>query len=319
MGSAYKVALLCGVCATLWLLAPPVGAASSATAVDATAVNPAGDAPSGPDSAPTDELMAQARAHYKNLEFDALLPLVEVVIARVQTSAEVRMDAYLLQGSALAVIGEPVAAEKPFRFLLRGRPDFDLPLETSPKIVAVFRKVQVEEQAIRSQTQALQRRQTLSEMAVAGEPPTDAVGGVPLTFSFRIRDPKGLVDAVRVEYRRGGEPQYSALALRRDEEGAWIGDLPGEWTESADGFVLEYWVATADAQGRSLITRGSDGAPLSTAIAAGHVADQRSLFASAWFWSAVGAGVLALGAAGAVTAYALTRPPESDLPLLQLD
>jgi ribosomal protein L9 len=41
-----------------------------------------------------------------------------------------------------------VEAEKPFRLLLRARPTFELPASTPPKIMAVFRKVQVEEQAL---------------------------------------------------------------------------------------------------------------------------------------------------------------------------
>ena len=44
--------------------------------------------------------------------------------------------------------GAPVDAEGPFRLLLRLNPGFVLPAQTTPKIVAVFRKVEAEERAI---------------------------------------------------------------------------------------------------------------------------------------------------------------------------
>ena len=194
-----------------------------------------------PEAGPA-ELLARARALYDALEYDRVIPFAEALLARAEADIEQRLDAYLLQGSCLAIIGDPVEAEKPFRFLLRGRPGFDLPPETAPKILAVFRKVQVEERAIVEQLRELERARLVKELELSGGVPEEAVGGRPLPFEFRLRDPRGVVAAVQLQYRRRGEPSFSSLALRRDESGAWRGALPGEWTASSTGFALEYFL-----------------------------------------------------------------------------
>ena len=93
-----------------------------------------GDAPAPPTevAAPADTrdpaaLLAEARSLYEQLEYDQVIPLAEGVLAHPGTAVEQRLDAYLLQGSSLAIVGNPIDAEKPFRFLLRGRPEFDMP------------------------------------------------------------------------------------------------------------------------------------------------------------------------------------------------
>src|SRR5688500_10600093 len=98
-------------------------------------------------------LLAEARSLFEQLEYDRVLPVARSVLARPEATLDQKLDAYVLEASCLAIVGDPVEAEQPFRLLLRARPDFDLAVETAPKILAVFRKVQGEERAIKEQMQ----------------------------------------------------------------------------------------------------------------------------------------------------------------------
>src|SRR5262249_24768338 len=79
--------------------------------------------------------LQEAKKLFDNLEYDRVVPIATAILARADVNIDQRLDAYLLQGSSLAIIGDAVEAEKPFRFLLRGRPEFDMTPETSPKIL----------------------------------------------------------------------------------------------------------------------------------------------------------------------------------------
>lgn len=244
---------------------PPLAAPPSAPAA------PAAPAPGLSDVAAPD-LIARARAQYDQLEYEAVLPLVLELLSRGDSvPIDMRLDAYVLEGSCRAIVGDPIEAEKPFRALLRGRPDFELAADTPPKIMSVFRKVQAEEKAIVFEMKKLTRDRHVREMDLIGAHPSNLKGGRPALFSYLLKDPNGAATAVRVQYRKKGEPAFSSLALLRDEAtGRWRGILPGEATANDGGAELEFYVETADAEG-PLLARGSAAEPLRALVTPGSV------------------------------------------------
>lgn len=275
----------------------------------ALGAQPGDAAPSAPDAPDSPQDMAQARALYESLEYESVLPLTDRVIADHDAPVAVRLDAYFLKGASLAILGNPVDAEKPFRYLLRGKPDYDLPANTSPRILAVFRKVQSEELAIIAEMKQLERRRIIASIALDSELPEIADGGWPLAFDVRLRDPRAAVSTVQLQYRRRGEPHFSSLALKADVSGWWRAELPGKLTESDDGFMLEYFVVTRDDEGR-LMTVGREAAPLHARVAAGHVHDAVAIYERWWFWAgatAIAAGI-AVGTFFAIDAARIGDP-----------
>lgn len=278
----------------------------AATTTTTPAQSPAGGSAAAVDAGTSDELkrlsvdalMTRAKQRHEQLEYDQVLPLVREVLAREGVPIEQTLDAYVLEGSCLAIIGNPIDAEAPFRRLLRGRPDFDLPVETPPKIMAVFRKVQAEEKAIAAQMEALTRKRVVSGMALLGEHPEGLKGGWPVSFAYGLKDPALAAEGVRVQYRRQGEPAYSSLALLRDEVGTWRGQIPGEWTANDAGIQMELYVEVFDKKG-VLVGAGSATAPLVREVASGQIDRSSPPPLPAWsVW--VGAGTsAALLAAGA--------------------
>jgi hypothetical protein len=266
------------------------------------------------DLSPT-ELLEKAKKLYDALEYDEVVPITERLIAAPQLSIEQRLDGYLLQGSSLAIVGNPIDAEKPFRFLLRGRPDFDLPPDTPPKILAVFRKVQVEENAIRRQMEELQRKRTIETLDIESAPLGDLIGGQPIHFSYRLIDPRGAVGAVQVFYRRIGTKDFSSLALEM-KKGRWIGRISGEWTANDKGFIIQYIVETSDNKG-PLRALGSKERPLEQHVKPGKGLKVTPYYKSYWFWGLGGTAaavfLLSTVTTMGVVAYIITQPTPSEL------
>ncbi len=242
----------------------------------------------------TATLMQRAVQLQNDLEYDQVLPLVSEVLSR-DPAVDIALDAYVLQGSCLAIIGNAVDAELPFRRLLRGRPQFDLPTDTAPKIMGVFRKVQAEEKAIADQMRELQRARLVGEMQLSGAHPKAIVGGTPVRFNYELKDPS-LSASVRVRYKKHGEPAFSSLALSRDAQGRWRGEVPAEWTVNADGAQMLFVVESFDNEG-TLVSAGSNDAPMVAEISPGTI--DRSSPPPLPPWSIVLAAAVTTGVAAA--------------------
>lgn len=258
------------------------------------------------------DLLEKARSLYETQEYDAVVPVAREVIALSDATGDQRLDARLLEGSCLAILGKITEAEVAFRRLLRGRPDFTMSDDTSPKILAVFRRVEGEERAIREEVKRLERERAIAEMAIHGDPGTTAKGAAPIPFEFRIRDPRGLVTKVEVHYRRAGGGLYSSLPLLRNEA-TYAGSVLAEWTANDEGFVMEWYVVASDRDGARLVGVGDESAPRQITVAAGQLEVPSAFYETGWFWG-IAAGVTLV--AGGVT-YAIVRQstayPDSDL------
>ena len=264
------------------------------------------------------ELLVQAQSLFEDMEYDAVIPNAEKVIKHPQSTTDEKLNAYLLLGSSLVIVGNQVDAEIPFRSVLRISPNHSLPESESPKILSVFNMVKQEEQAILDQTRAMELSMLLQQMSIIGSIGQNQTGGIPLEFSYRIRDPRGVVDQFQVNYRRQGEKSYSSLALAQDEDGEWTGAVTGEWTENEDGFVMEYQLITTDSVGEKLISLGTLEEPLHIDMAPGTVAGAVPLYEKVWFWVLTG---VAVGTIAATSGYFIHErlQPQDGAALLELE
>lgn len=262
-------------------------------------------------SADPASLLKEAHKLYGELEYDRVVPIAEQILEIKGTTIQQKLDAYLLKGSCLAILGQTLEAEKTFRLLLRVEPSFDVKANVSPKILAVLRKVQHEERALAEQLQALERQRIIAQLAISGLPPNSAIGGQPIAFELDVTDPFGAVHAVSLRYRRIIENAYSSLALQRDDRGMWISKIPAEWTANDGGFQMEYFISTADLQGRELITSGTAQAPHRIEISSGTIPSD-PFYTSTWFW--IGTAALVVGSAvGGFFIFRDSSAPATDL------
>lgn len=248
------------------------------------------------------EAVAEAQRLYDALEYDKVAPLAAQALADPAITLDQKLSAYQLQGSALAIIGDPVDAERPFLLLFTVRPDFTLPDDTPPKIKSVFAKVKGEFDAVRDAQEAQQRKELMATIDIGGAFPESGTGGRPLRFEFTVGDPRGVVKSVRVQYRKQGEPDFLSLPLRKSVQGAWVGVVPGEWTASDAAFTVEANLVVADQKGplKKL------GEPFTTmAVSAGKLERQQPVPVWAFGTSAGVTGAVALAASGITVLTAL--------------
>jgi hypothetical protein len=304
--------LLLGLLATTAMAAPkkpvpkPVKAAPSAEPVKPPLPT---TKPPPPVAKTVGELLAEAQRQYDALEYSAVVPLTRAALGSPDISAADKRKAYELEGSALVIVGDPIEAKKSFYLLLNDDPDFSLPASTPPKIKDVFSSVKNDVRVVLEEKARRERAKIAAEVIVTGDPLTDAAGGRPIKFHYRVSDPRGIIKTVRVQYRKVGEPDFQALSLVRDPEGGWKGAITGEWTANEGGFVMQYFASAADAVG-VLTTHGSDQAPNVVNVSAGQVDRiNRPIPLWAFVTSAVSTGVVGLagGALGAGTLLQQSR------------
>lgn len=311
---AMVLAMLClGVALPAQAKKPPASPAPDPTPPPAAVPTPAPAPPpvkAVDPGTPTRDLLADAHKSYDNLDFDDVVRITGWILARPNVPAEQQLDAYQLQGSALAGSDQAIDAERPFRLLLRLRSDYDLPKSTQPKIMAVFRKVQAEEKELTRQTRELSREATVKRMALLGNPPEKGFGGYPVRFDFRLRDPTNAVESVVVPFRKQGDTRFDSVALRREDSGDWRGTLTGDLTVNPSGMKLEYYVETRDSEG-SLVTLGSADKPLLLEVTAGTTVRERPPPLSPWVFWTLATTTVVLGA-GTATAALLTSNAQSN-------
>jgi hypothetical protein len=249
----------------------------------------------------TEAVLDEARSLYAALEYDRVLPLANEVLTRDDVTIDQRADAYVLQGSALAIVGDNIEAEKSFRLVLQMRPDFDLPADTSPRILSILRKVQAEVKEMRAQARRQQLSKIVDGLALKSEHPTAHEGGLPLAFAYRFTDPTGAVDSVRVQYRKAGGGAFASLPLERDDQGTWSGKVPGDYTANEGGLVVEFYVDTRSSENDKLLQAGDEASPLRIDVAPGSADRAPPPPLEPWtVWTGVGV-TAAIGVAAAAT------------------
>lgn len=263
--------------------------------------------------------LALARKLAEELDYPEVVTLTEAVIKDDNATAEDKLEAYRLLGSAQAFMGNPLDAESAFRFLLRGNPDFEFPEGTSPKITWVFRKVQHEEREILKQTEEMRRARVASAMELGLDAPEMAKGGEPLKFKLRIKDPFGAVEVASLHYRRSDEPRFSRLPLKLDDNGLWVASIPAEWTANEGGATVEYFVGTEDSNQALLRAIGDPSDPLRLRLEAGQAPTNEPLTSKWWFWAGSVAAVAGLSAAAFFVIDARTSVPSGDVDPVPLD
>lgn len=217
------------------------------------------------------ELMEKVRALDRSLELDQLVPVAQELVSRADAPLELKRDAWMMLGSALVILGDPVAAERPFTQMLRVSPGFELPSTVEPKVALVFRKVMAEERELARALAIAERADLSRSVTLTPVPLAASKGGQPVPFETAVVDPSQSVRVVRVAYRRRGEPAYSSLALVRDEQGTvWRATLAAGLTENEQGLTLEYYFEASDPQG-PLKTAGTAEAPMTLDLAPGRV------------------------------------------------
>lgn len=263
-------------------------------------------------SSPEGDHLERARQLYDAQEYQRAIPAAEAFLENPNVAAKRRFDAYLLLGSCFAILGRTRDAEVAFRRMLRGRPRADLPADTPPKILAVFRRVQSEERAVLEEVERLERERLVARIQITGEPPTTGVGAQPLHFVFETRGDDGAVASAVLSYRRRGADAYAAVPFERID-GKWTADVLAEWTADPVGFEMEWFVSFFERDGDFLVGVAGASSPRRAQIRAGMPIVVTPIYEEAWFWGVAAGVAVALGTVTFVVARRANAYPDSAL------
>ena len=204
-----------------------------------------------------------------------------------------RSQLLFIQARAYVSLEDQLSAETAFRLLMRIDPGFRILEDESPRVVAIFRKVEAEERELRENLMQMTLRSIRAELRIEGGPPEELVGGLPVDFRYQLEDPRRGVERFELNYRKQSDGPFAILPLQLSPEG-WVAQIPANLTENEDGVELQYFARTYHESDAILLEKGSPESPFRLDIAPGKIDDHIPLYENVWFWVGTGVGTAAL-------------------------
>jgi hypothetical protein len=259
---------------------------------------------------PIGKAIKQIQQMAEELEFEMVIELSAKLILRRELPPKDRIAVLYLQARAFVSLDDQLSAEGAFRLLIRSLPGFDITDDESPAIVAIFRKVQAEEEKMRQNLWLLEFQNIMSEMALDGGPTGMALGGLPVDFTYRLHDPRQSVDRFELSYRKDPSTPFATLPFSLTKE-SWFAQIPAEWTENSDGLTLQYYATTYHMNGAVLAKQGQPGSPFSLELEPGAMDDHINILDNPWVWVGAATGLVATVATAALVIYFESKVPEA--------
>ncbi|MDP7037736.1 MAG: hypothetical protein QGI45_01150 [Myxococcota bacterium] len=226
------------------------------------------------------------------MDHPQVIAATESVLKSLGSTQEDRLRAFELQAYALIFLGDDVHAEESFHALLKIKPDFKLPKDSSLKLLQVFSKVSLEFAEAQKKLFEKHLEKMRAQIRVTDETTTEIVGGESLTFRFTLEDPKKYIDKIMLAYRKNVEEKYATLPVGLNlETGQWEVTLSREWTENEKGLEVEYFVSSRDKRGYAMRDLYSMEEPNFLYVRPGLLSANQPFYKRIWFWSTVGAFV----------------------------
>jgi len=239
----------------------------------------------------TDKLINRASAFYGDLDFEKALGVLQKAFLEQGNTRAQLIRIYHLSGLCLGSLGRYADAEDSFSRLLALDPGFRLGTNVSPRVRKPF-------------NQLVQKK--MPRLSARLVPPTHAQLGKPLIFGAEvIADPAGMIEGVRVFFRRGDAGKFSSVHSPLTREGEQLVTIPcSAWESHGKGDQIR-WYAVVEGVNLSRLQEFGDAAHPSALEVAEKppqetaAAGETSWYERWWVWAIVG-GVVAGATATAV-------------------
>ena len=82
--------------------------------------------------------LRKAETHWRNLDYELVVDAADRAASAADATPEIQIEAWRLKGSALVVLNRQVEAIAVFEKIFALAPDYELPEQTSPRVLSVF-------------------------------------------------------------------------------------------------------------------------------------------------------------------------------------
>ena len=268
------------------------------TAQDPTPVPPT---PTTPPTTPTKQehpsplgptaatLKAQAlRILFDELACEKVIAAAPAIEDHRLATVDERLEASFRHAYCLVVLGNIGEASAIFTGIVQEKIDAHPPFDMEPRVQLLLEAARAEQVKMRVDAEADQRRKRVERVSLKVRPSAELTGGNRAFFYVTVTDPDAVVQSLRLDFRRraaapviptgitstvplapqgGGE--YYALPVVKQSDGSWTGEIPGSYTRSKKGIVIEYFISAFELQGDLITTWGNHGAPKTIEVKAG--------------------------------------------------
>jgi tetratricopeptide (TPR) repeat protein len=245
--------------------------------------------------------LAEAKEHWRDLDYDLVIAAADRALAGTPTDAT-KIEALRLKASALVVLGRTAEAETTFAQIFAIDPEYDLPDDTSPRVLTVFRPARARWLVSEEKRLGTELGPSLAALNVVVKLPDRARGGRPLAVTVDLTDPGGIADTLVLSYRRAPDKHYSTLTAPA-RAGATTLTIPEAFTASPTQYTLELYVRVRHRSGLTLRQEGDPAHPVALAVGAGQIPKPTPFYRTWLFY-----GVVTVAGAAAITILALLIP-----------
>lgn len=231
--------------------------------------------------------LSRAQKQWEAQEYELVVEAADAALAGA-TDRDRRIEALRLKGSAHAVLGDDELAVAAFEQILELDARFRMPVDSSPRILGVFRPARSRWMVQREAELRDELGKDLFDLKFSADIPQAGNGGRPLSITITLDDPKHLIAEIVVFYRRAGAASYSTLTTGA-AHGTHTVDIPAVFTESDAPYRLEMFVEALHESGVVLRREGVVDEPVSLPLSAGHVPEPTPVYKKWWFWASAAA------------------------------
>src|SRR5262249_53004569 len=144
-------------------------------------------------------------------DYELCVTASDAALAAPDATPVDRVEALRLKGSALVVLGRDADAVAAFDALFEIDPDYELPDNTSPRILGVYQPARARWQVEVAQRLAAELGDAWTKLALDVRLPRSARGGRQLVVPIKLTDPGRITESLVLAYRRRGERHFSTL------------------------------------------------------------------------------------------------------------
>lgn len=253
-------------------------------------------APATAQQAPASTLIQRGSELFDDQRYEESIQTLSAALVRPGLTKQERIEVYRLLAYNYIILKRAEEADSAVRGLLAVDEAFALPPTESPRFRDFFAATRAkwEEEGKPGKVDDTRPVAPPKPVRIFHSSPAQAAAGAAIKLSGSLGDEDNRVKGVQLAYRSGSTGRFITVPATT-ALGKFRAQIPAA---SVRPPLVEYYFTAVDQGGLPLTSRGDAAAPLRVAVAAPK--EERSVFASPWFWVPVGVAVVGGAVATAV-------------------